>query len=87
MADSFEDIADTCRDVAHAMGVVILSMDHLMYGLFTDLHNKGRRTYYFVVARVERWTTAEEFRALEFAERVANALDVQLRPHVVPQQP
>ncbi len=80
----FEEIVPACRDVAHAMGVVILSMDHLKNGIHVEWSVTRGCTYRYAVLLVERYTTAEEFRALEFAQRVAAELGVPLRPHVLP---
>ncbi len=83
---TLETVDAACRDVAYAMGVVVLHQEYLVCGLFRDWDgvSRTRRTYRYAVTLVERWTTAEEFRALEFAQRAAAYLDVELRPMELP---
>lgn len=71
-----EEVEQALREGAYQMGVLILSWDHLRYRV-ADWSRLGESRG-GAVALVERWTTAEAFRALEFAEWTAKRLDVPL---------
>lgn len=82
-----EDVREACANAADHLGVIILSEDHLHHGVLMCWSTVRGCSYRKAIALVERHTTAQEFRALEFAEAVAARLDVRLFAFVPRQQP
>lgn len=79
-----EELREAIDTASEHLGVLVLDKYRLENYLFLAWGTRPGRNYLHSIAHVENYTTAQEFRALEFTNAIAHRLDIELHPWAPP---